>query len=339
MPTDPPITARLHDPGDLIAALPVLLGFYPNQSLVAVHLRNDRIVLVARYDIDRLAIHEQIDNVIIPTSYVPTESIHLVVIAADVNNSPGELVPHAATVAAVRDRLCQAGIDAPHDVWVAAIRAEATWRCYSHPGCHGRLPDPRSTTLAAAATYAGQVIHPSRQAVADQITPDAHTILARRATLIATRGGRALDVRQGLRTVRSAIDAASHGLLPTSDEQIAELAVALTRPRIRDACFAYALDTHAGAAERLWTALVRATPPPHRAEPAALLAVTAYLRGNGALAILALHAATQAQPGHALTRLVRLAITTGLAPDDIRDAITRTVASKPIRPDTRAGTD
>ena len=61
----------------------------------------------------------------------------------------------------------------------------------------------------------------------------------------------------------------------------------------------------AAAAEQLWAALVRELPDPEAAEPAALLAVSALLRGDGALANVALDRAEQAWPGHRLTRLLR----------------------------------
>ena len=74
----------------------------------------------------------------------------------------------------------------------------------------------------------------------------------------------------------------------------------------------------AAAAERLWLALVRATPAPERAEPAALLALTAYLRGDGALAGVALDAALNACPHHSLSGLLRAALDGGLPPELLR---------------------
>jgi hypothetical protein len=75
---------------------------------------------------------------------------------------------------------------------------------------------------------------------------------------------------------------------------------------------------HAPAAEQLWAALCRETPDPEAAEPAALLAVSALLRGDGALANVALDRAEQAWPGHAFARLLRGAADAGLRPSRMR---------------------
>jgi hypothetical protein len=331
MTTDPPITIRLHQPGDLIAALPAMLGFYPEQSLVAVHLRHHRVVLTARYNLDQLTGTTHPHILTAHTAYVPTDTIHLTLIAnpdphpdadtgADADAGPGGLLPYAPTVAAAEQHYRDAGIRTAHAVWTPAVQAGGPWRCYQHPTCHGTIPDPRSTPLAAATTLAGQLIHPNRQAIADQLTPDPPQDLSRRAALIATRP--TPDAAQAIRTIQHAIQQATHGVLPDTDEQIADLAAALNHPHARDTSAALTAGPHTHAAEHLWTALTRSTPPPQRAEPAALLAIAAYLRGNTALATLALHAATHAQPHHTLSTLLHLAITTGLPPDQLRTTIT-----------------
>jgi hypothetical protein len=91
------------------------------------------------------------------------------------------------------------------------------------------------------------------------------------------------------------------------------------------------------AAERLWLALVRATPAPERAEPAALLALTAYLRGDGALAGVALDAAQQACPHHSLSGLLRAALDGGLPPELLR-GVARDAAAALRRPARRSRT-
>ncbi|HWR46990.1 MAG TPA: DUF4192 family protein, partial [Pseudonocardiaceae bacterium] len=63
---------------------------------------------------------------------------------------------------------------------------------------------------------------------------------------------------------------------------------------------------------------VRATPAPERAEPAALLALSAYVRGDGALAGVALDAALHACPQHSLSGLLRAALDAGLPPELLR---------------------
>src|SRR5262249_41157641 len=100
---------------------------------------------------------------------------------------------------------------------------------------------------------------------------------------------------------------------------VAEVASALCDHRVRDACLPWCSGPGAAAAERLWLALVRATPAPERAEPAALLALTGYLRRDGAPASVALEAALDACPHHSLSGLLRAALDGGLSPELLRE--------------------
>jgi len=165
------------------------------------------------------------------------------------------------------------------------------------------------------------VTYPNRQALAETLRPHPAHLLHRRAALIVTLAARPADRQASLQRVRAAIARANDGELPADDTDIAELAVALSDPRVRDASLTHSLDGHARAAQRLWTALVRSTPAPHRAEPAVLLAVTAYLHGEGALVSIATDTALQARPRHALAAVIQLALRAGLPPDDMRAAV------------------
>ncbi|HEY0637743.1 MAG TPA: DUF4192 domain-containing protein, partial [Pseudonocardiaceae bacterium] len=118
------------------------------------------------------------------------------------------------------------------------------------------------------------------------------------------------------------------GRLPAGDDEVVRLAVALTDPVVRDRSMKLCLGETADAAERLWQALTRLTPAPEVAEPATLAAVSAYLRGDGALAGIALERAEEAWPGHNLSTLLRFVLAQGVPPsrlseflaDAVRDA-------------------
>lgn len=92
----------------------------------------------------------------------------------------------------------------------------------------------------------------------------------------------------------------------------------MSDPRVTERCLACCDGPDADAAEHLWRVLVRTVPVPHRAEPAVLLAVTVYLRGDGTLAHLALDAADTAAPGHRMAGLLRRALQAGITPDQLR---------------------
>ncbi|MFE2755427.1 DUF4192 domain-containing protein [Actinosynnema sp. NPDC059335] len=101
---------------------------------------------------------------------------------------------------------------------------------------------------------------------------------------------------------------------PLTDREIAHLAFALTNPLVRDACLSFAISEHAHHAEALWTELIRTSPAPERAEPAALLAAYACLRGDLDLAAAAIGHAERSHPGHRLSELLGTALRNGIDP-------------------------
>ena len=70
----------------------------------------------------------------------------------------------------------------------------------------------------------------------------------------------------------------------------------------------------APAAEILWTECTRRAPAPLDAAPATLLAVSAWLRGDGAMANVALARALAGEPGYALARLLAQALAACVPP-------------------------
>jgi hypothetical protein len=317
---------RLRDPGDLIAAVPHLLGFHPIDSLVLVILHGEaanRVGLTLRTDLPppehRAAVVSQL---LLPVRQLDATGAWLVVVGGGTAGPPD--LPHAELVAAVEDALTAARTPVLHAAWVAATVAGAAWACYQRDhACSGRVPDPTSSPLAAATALAGAVTYASREDLAAQLAPDDGLTLARRsarlelaaeAAELDRRLAGAAAVGRDLIAVHQALAEASHGRLVLGDEEVVRLAVALADHRVRDACLATADGPQAAVAEQLWLALTRATPAPERAEPATLLAFAAYLRGDGALAGIALDTAETARPGHRLAGLLRRALDTGLPP-------------------------
>jgi hypothetical protein len=123
--------------------------------------------------------------------------------------------------------------------------------------------------------------------------------------------------------VDAAIADAAAGRLVLADDHVVALATALGVDEVRAEALRRCAGPHAVAAEELWTALTRETPDPEAAEPAALLAMSALLRGDGALANVALDRAESAWPGHAFAALVRRAATAGIRPSVMREMLTR----------------
>ena len=132
-----------------------------------------------------------------------------------------------------------------------------------------------------------------------------------------------VDASAGIEVLHAALADAATGRLELSDARVLALATALGIDEVRAEALRRCAGPHPAAAEQLWATLTRETPDPEAAEPAALLAMSALLRGDGALANIALDRAERAWPGHAFAALVRRAAMAGLRPSAIREVLTR----------------
>lgn len=314
---------RLNDLAELLAGIPVVLGFHPEDSLVLITLRGKDpcwLGLTLRADLAPPEHHRAlVDRLLAPVRRSGADTVVLAVIG-------GTADPPSFRDLVERTRAALSGVDIPvaHAVWAESTHSDAHWECFDEMGCGGRLPDQRSTVLAAAMTAVGSVTFGSRDELARLFEPPDEDTAARRGNLLDQAGieDESTSVER-LATVRAAV---ADGRTPTEDEDVVRLGVALSDYTVRDVCLGYALSEQAADAERLWLDLVRALPAPERAEPAVLLAMSAYLRGNGGLANIAVENAELALPGHTLAVLLRTAIGLGLAPERMRSMVAVAVA-------------
>ncbi|MBV8933234.1 MAG: DUF4192 domain-containing protein [Kutzneria sp.] len=328
---------RLRDLGELVAGVPALLGFHPAESLVAIALggrARSRIGLVLRADLPPPERHrELVRQLLTPVRGHGADAVVLVVVSERSWSSSRELVERT------RAALSAAGIPVVHAVWAQSTRGGARWGCYDEVLCGGVLPDQATSVLTTAMTVAGVVTFDSREDVVGLLDQDDEDALARRGKLLdraivddcGTSAGR-------LAAVHAAVAKKEP---PATDHELVRLGMALSDRLVRDNCVRCCLGVQAADAERLWLALVRALPAPECAEPAVLLAVSAFLRGDGTLAVIALDRAETAVSGHRLAGLLRSAIELGLSPDKVRlmmaDAVVAAERELARASDTRYG--
>jgi hypothetical protein len=340
MSAPPAGSIRLSDPSELIAAVPHLVGFHPHNSVVILALHGRNLGLTLRTDLvmpdqaRRLA-----EQLLLPIARTRPTGVALVVIGGAA--TADDDLPHRTLVNALHDVLAGAGLPVMLAAWTTETKRGAPWRCYDDSLCTGTVADPAASALAAATVATGAVTFGSREELAELLATEDPATLQRRAALLdaadAEHPMSARLVKQRFAQLEQLHQAAAAGNVALSDRVVAEVASALCDHRVRDACLPWCTGSGAVAAERLWLALVRATPAPEQAEPAALLALTAYLRGDGALAGVALDAAQQACPHHSLSGLLRAALDGGLPPELLR-GVARDAAAALRRPARRSRT-
>lgn len=309
------------DPGELVAAIPGLLRFAPSDSIVLITYSGHRMLgleAVLRMD---LPAPEHVVDVIDQLGMVVANhdaTMVEVVVFGGGNADPPDL-PHRDLVERLTESLDRAGTTVAHAIWTASGKPGTPWRCYVNPECAGGVRGPTGSPVVAAVNGPGAVTFASREELAAQLAPEPPDRLARRAALLATLPP--VDADREMPVVRAALDGIGCGGPDPDEATIARIAHALSHPDVREACLAMALTARAGPAERMWTVLTRTVPGPAVAVPAALLAVCAYLRGEGALAGVAADVALAADPDHSLARTVRDVMDHGIPPHRFRNML------------------
>lgn len=317
---------RFTRPGALIAALPAVLGFVPEKSMVLVSLEEGRIGAVMRADLsDDLG-----DNIgrlaeIVATS--GAQSVVAVIVDADGALCPMCADDHQRWCDTLTEELQGRGVDLYAAHVVDRVEAGGTWRCVDGCGDGGQVDDPAASPLAAAAVLDGRRLYGSRADLrAVVVAADPAVVAALGESVRACAAARDADWQsdpdgRGRRDVEYTISVAQRVLdgAPPDDAELARVASGLTDIAVRDTLYALAVGSEAAAAEALWALLARRLPDPWRVEALVLLAFSAYARGDGPLAGIALESALQSDPGHRMAGMLDIALQSGMRPEQIRE--------------------
>lgn len=337
---DEPVVVRVGRSAELIAALPPMLGFHPEESVMVIgmHERNGRGRVGGMVRIDLAESPDaQTDRALAEAArdrLERSEPGKIIVVVVSAAAGTAAAPPHLELVDAVTSTFEAIGVPVMEAVWAQRIEVGAPWRCYHPCACSGTLPDPGGTVAAAThAAVTGRVTRGSREEVEASLAPDPGADGERRRRLIDDWHQIAVDEwlddrrassRRNLEFVRSVVTDVGAGT-PLTESDIARLAVALCDPAVRDTCLGWAAGhddrVDPAHAEQLWTLLTRAVPAPEVAEPATLLAFATVDHGGGAALTTALQRACDANPDHQLSRMLGSLITAGFPPETVRELV------------------
>ncbi|MFI9817073.1 DUF4192 domain-containing protein [Saccharothrix variisporea] len=338
MTTSVNVAGDVRTPGELVAALPHLIGFHPTESVVLVVLVGQSVEQTLRADLpDPVHDRRAADHLAAPLRQYPNRRRAVALVVGGGRGDPPERLPREHLVAHVEASLAEVGVPVTCAIWTPATAKDAPWFNYHDLGDEGTVPDPTTTTLAAMSVAKGLITYPNRDSLADTLNPDPEEDLTRRSQaldrLVAEHRALAHDDPTTLRRhhalVHAEITRARDRKRPLTDAEVAALTFALSDLVVRDASLGYAVGEHARDAETLWAELTRASPLPERAEPATLLAFSAYIRGDGAYASIALDRALEAQADHRLATLLHMALEKGLPPATVRQLAERAAGLHP----------
>ena len=316
---------------ELLAVVPLLLGFMPEASLVVIGVAppRDRVRVTLRYDLPDPPDADLAADIV--AHAVGVLSSQRLTAAVAVGYGPE--APVAPLAGALRDAARAAGIDL-RDVLRVFGGRYWSYTCGDEACCPaaGTPFDVTDHSDSAEMAAAGTHVLASRAAVAARVAPlggiaaesmrqatrraERHVaqLLAKVRASSRLGAARHMIAAEGLAAVGAMIARYRDGGRFTSDYEVARLTVALRDLRVRDDAWARMDPAHAGAHLQLWTDVTRRAQPGYVAAPAALLAFVAWQSGDGALANVALDRALADDPRYSMALLLRQVITAGAPP-------------------------
>ncbi len=302
----PTLTAR--NPEDLLALVPVVLGFHPAHSVVMLTFGG------------RHTFHARVDA---PgeTDQWPDELEQLT--AALLEPARRHQVRRVAFVAYIDDpvlgartarHLVRAFTRAGIGV-VDALRASGG-RWYPGPGQRAGVPawgvpyDVSAHPFVVGSVVDGRVTRGSREEVMAAVAADTEAVAAVQRLLDDAAETEVLDEPGIVALLELHVPA---GTAP-GDHQLAALLTALADPQLRDAVWRGVSRSNAREHAWFWSGVLRRSPTALAAAPAGVLAVLAWLAGEGALAWCAVDRCLEVDPQHHLAQLVAGCLTHAVPP-------------------------
>jgi hypothetical protein len=289
-----PFTARR--PLDLVAVVPHLLGFHPQDSVVlltfgrqpAFHARVD----LPQGEDDQRAVSEML------TAVVVRHRVRRVAVLVYTGDPWAAATVHDAVVPALVGR----GVEIVDVLRVAADRFHAA----DEPDDPGTPYDLSTHPFTAEQVLEGKVVHRSRSELAATLQPvDPGAVAevaeaAEAADRAASTGLCHDDLAGGARWVQQTVRGQIRSGSPLGAADAARLLALVACDDVRDVAWAEMSRAEADRHTALWSDLVRRSPRQLLPAAACLLAFAAWLQGHGALAWCALDRCLEADPGYSM---------------------------------------
>jgi hypothetical protein len=307
----------LTSPHDLLAAIPFLIGYHPQNSLVLVSLKDDAVGMAMRVDMSTDIAVEAYD--LLASHFLREEAQAALIVAyTDEEKSDPESVLITTSAALIR-----AGIEIKESLIVRNNRYRSML-CSDVTCCPPEgnpIPEIDSSRIAAEHVVAG---HPMPFANVDGLVQSIAAVPSSFETQwqdevekfwISSDAEEINDLqRDGATAIIDLVGEYSQGRGAEDRELVARVIGRLSDIQVRD----FALGSHSeetfDAYMAMWRDLIRIAPRGFVAPIASLFAALAYESGEGALAHKALDRALHDDDHYSLALLLRRVFTAGWPP-------------------------
>jgi hypothetical protein len=315
----------------MAAAVPHLVGFRPEESLVVISLRgpHKRIGLTMRFDLPSPAYDEHFASEVGVRLSTDGASHALVVCCTE---RPGDHpdLPRAELIARIGLALEERGIA----LMDALLLRGGRWWSYlcDDAGCcpaDGTVVDD-AVDVAAAHALVGRAMLPNRQALVDSIRPVEFVARAAMEEMLDRVGyevaeriqneGLELLCDETVVLVQQLVQRyADPATAQIDNTEAARIVTSLFSKTIRDAVLMRALGADLDVMQSLFIDVCRRALPPYDAGTCTTLAWIAYANGNGSLVNVALERALASEPDYSLAEILREALHRQVPPAVLRE--------------------
>lgn len=303
-PQHAPKTLKARTPEDLLAMVPYILGFRPDQSLVMLTFGSSGPSFHARVDLphDPAEFGDVVELLVEPARRHRVERVVVIGYSDD-----PELCEEALDLMGIT--MLTEGIEVVEllrvtgNRWLSLMDPQRpSWRRGADEGVEF---DDRTHPFTVQGVIDGRVTLNSREELADSLVGTDLEAVEAVAAAVKTWGStdpgeRAIEALWVQDTVARHI---AEGTMPTTDE-VGRLLVACQDLPLRDVAWGLMSRETGEQHVALWRGILRRTPTEMQAAPASLLGFAAWLAGHGALAWCAVDRAALADPDYSMAALL-----------------------------------
>lgn len=311
---------RLSTPQDVLDAVPYLLGFHPQNSLVLIGVKGEhnRVGLTMRCDLIAYSLSSTLDRLGDALRRDGCDQVIGVVYGPDA--LLGELWADT-----IRLQMPAFGIKVRELIRVA----DGRWWSYlcDEPACcppDGTEIGSSSDRVVATAVAAGMVAETSREALVARLDPPSEGARTQARFRFTLMGGEPDDADLAL--IRALVSRFTIERTPhATPRELARVAYAMGDFHLRDEVLTWALDSdRVHGLQALLLEVVRHLGGRESVPAATVLAAVYYLGGQGAMARVLLDHVTQHDSEYSLALLLGKMLDEGLHPDQLQRSLMRT---------------
>jgi hypothetical protein len=338
-----PTVVKVSDLSSMVVAVEHMVGFRPDESIVAVALcgPRERMTFCMRLDLPLASDGEDVtvlfaQEVAKRMAYAGADAVMLFVHTSE--RPTGGLLPYRSLVDAI-----EAALDVPLRE-AALVTSHRLWSyvCDDARCCppEGRpLERQSSAALALAAEHAalGNVVLDSREELLASVRP----VGGIAAVSMRQAQERAVEavIEQGVVAFAGAVERAIDELAQRftdpraslTDDEAARVVIGLADKPLRDHMFVVLSDPGSEGLQRLLSAVARRAQPPHDAPVCTCVGFAEYIGGSGVLAHAALERALATDPDYVMAQYLMTMLQHQVSPAEVRScgsAIAEGVAAR-----------